>query len=127
MTSIPSTWNLCNYAEIDNVDIEQTINLNKSIINKSFVQYYSHKERLKKIGREDDSKELNLKALAMAREVADRTGSLMAGNICNSTIYEPDRPDIARKIRNMFKVWNHAKSVIKTSFKSLCERQTMDF
>ncbi|WAR08271.1 BHMT1-like protein [Mya arenaria] len=44
--------------------------------------YYSHREKLRCIGREDDLERLNKNALAMARAVADDTGTLMAGNIC---------------------------------------------
>ncbi|XP_022100759.1 betaine--homocysteine S-methyltransferase 1-like [Acanthaster planci] len=65
--------------------------------------YYAHREKLSLIDRERDLEKMNRTALRMAREVADQTGSLMAGNICNSNIYEPDNPDISAKIRDMFK------------------------
>ena len=40
----------------------------------------------------------------MAREVADKTGALMAGNICNTTIYIPDRPELVERCRALFTV-----------------------
>ena len=67
-------------------------------------QYYGHRHKLRTIGREDDLERLNLTALKLARDVADRTGTLMAGNLCNSTIYDPDNLDTIQKIREMFKV-----------------------
>lgn len=65
--------------------------------------YYGHREKLKLIGREDDLKSLNLKALRLAKEVADRTTTLLAGNICNTTIYKRDCPDTVEKSRAIFK------------------------
>ncbi|KAJ8301856.1 hypothetical protein KUTeg_020843, partial [Tegillarca granosa] len=47
--------------------------------------YYAHREKLRLIGKEDMLEKMNTEALRIAREVADRTGTLMAGNICNST------------------------------------------
>ncbi len=47
---------------------------------------------------------MNREALRMAREVADDTGTLMAGNISNSTVYNPDDPDWKSKVTAMFKV-----------------------
>ncbi|KAL3852209.1 hypothetical protein ACJMK2_015881 [Sinanodonta woodiana] len=65
--------------------------------------YYAHREKLKLIGREDELEQINLKALEIAREVADRTGTLMAGNICNSTVYEKGNPEKERNVEQMFK------------------------
>ncbi|XP_071142760.1 betaine--homocysteine S-methyltransferase 1-like [Mytilus edulis] len=65
--------------------------------------YYGHREKLKLIGREADLKSLNIKALRLAKEVADRTNTLLAGNICNSTIYKRDCPDAIEKTRAIFK------------------------
>ena len=42
------------------------------------------------IGREGELETINRKALQMAREVADETNTLMAGNVCNSTVYKED-------------------------------------
>ncbi|XP_033739938.1 betaine--homocysteine S-methyltransferase 1-like [Pecten maximus] len=65
--------------------------------------YYGHRERLKLIGREDNLEKLNRTALKIAREVADETGTLMAGGLCSTTIYEENKPDIDEQIRAMFK------------------------
>ena len=67
-------------------------------------QYYGHRHKLRTIGREDDLERLNLTALKLARDVADRTGTLMAGNLCNTMIYDPDDPVVIQKIREMFRV-----------------------
>lgn len=47
------------------------------------------------IGREDELENINRSALRIARQVADETNTLMAGNICNSTVFAPN--DAARK------------------------------
>ena len=56
------------------------------------------------IGREHELEAINKKALRMAREVADETGTLMAGNISNSNIFVDTVPNYREKIMNMFKV-----------------------
>ncbi|ELU10764.1 hypothetical protein CAPTEDRAFT_200197 [Capitella teleta] len=65
--------------------------------------YYAHREKLRVIGREDDLELINRKALKLAREVADETNTLMAGNISNTTIYRPDDKDAEEKTRLIFK------------------------
>ena len=71
-------------------------------------QYYAHQGKLKSIGRESDFYGLNLNSLKVAREIADKTGRLMAGNICNSTTFDPDDSDNVERTKNMFKasVWS---------------------
>jgi betaine-homocysteine S-methyltransferase len=49
--------------------------------------YYGHREKLRLVGKEDALEQLNLAALRIAKEVADETGTLFAGNICNCTYY----------------------------------------
>ena len=66
------------------------------------LQYYGHRHKMGVIGREDELEKLNLTALKLARDVADRTGTLMAGNLCNSAIYDPDDAVVIQKIREMF-------------------------
>ena len=56
------------------------------------------------LGREDDLERLNLTALKLARQVADNTSTLMAGNLTKSTIYDPDNPSLNDSIKEMFKV-----------------------
>ena len=67
-------------------------------------QYYGHREKLKLVGREDEIEKFNRQALKIARQVADETGTLMAGNICNTTIFVPDNVELIEKCRAMFKV-----------------------
>src|ERR671923_1519780 len=52
--------------------------------------YYAHREKLAMIGREHDLEELNRRALELAREVADETGSLLAGNVSNTNVFVGD-------------------------------------
>lgn len=63
--------------------------------------YYAHREKLRVIGREDVLEPLNKQALELARDVAEETGALLAGNISNSTVYAPDA-ESERSVREMF-------------------------
>jgi betaine-homocysteine S-methyltransferase len=51
--------------------------------------YYGHREKLRVIGKEDLLEPLNRQALAIAAQVAHDTGTLLAGNLCNTNVYEP--------------------------------------
>ena len=64
--------------------------------------YYAHREKLRVIGRQDDLEGMNRQALAIARDVARSTGTLFAGNICNTNAYEVDDPSTHRAVRAMF-------------------------
>ena len=57
---------------------------------------------MRQIGREDDLEKINRIALKMAREVADDTGTLMAGGISNTNIYVKGDKDSERRVRAMF-------------------------
>ena len=70
----------------------------------SYFQYYGHRTKLQVIGREDELEKLNRDALRIARKVADETGTLMAGNICNTCSFLPDNPSSAEKTKGIFKV-----------------------
>ncbi|KAK6175446.1 hypothetical protein SNE40_013909 [Patella caerulea] len=65
--------------------------------------YYGHREKLKVIGREQDIETLNINALKIARDVANKTNTLMAGNICNSTVYKRDNQASIEQAEAMFK------------------------
>ena len=54
--------------------------------------YYGHREKLRVIGKEDLLEPLNRNALAIARRVATETGTMLAGNLCNTNVYEPGGP-----------------------------------
>lgn len=63
--------------------------------------YYGHRDKLRVVGKEDLLEPLNRQALALAREVAEETGALVAGNISNTNVFEPT--DAAREtVRAMF-------------------------
>ena len=57
---------------------------------------------MRQIGREDDLEKINRIALRMAREVADDTGTLMAGGLSNTNIYVVGNTENEGKIREMF-------------------------
>jgi betaine-homocysteine S-methyltransferase len=52
--------------------------------------YYAHREKLRVVGREDEIESINRAALALASGVAADTGTLLAGNVCNTNAYIPD-------------------------------------
>jgi betaine-homocysteine S-methyltransferase len=64
--------------------------------------YYAHREKLRIIGREQDLERINRQALRIAKKVARDSGALLAGNICNSNIYDPGDPKTHKAVRRMF-------------------------
>src|SRR3954447_272890 len=60
--------------------------------------YYGHREKLRLIGKEDLLEPLNRGALEIARTVARETGTLLAGDVCNTNLW----PSSAREVRAMF-------------------------
>jgi betaine-homocysteine S-methyltransferase len=54
--------------------------------------YYGHREKLRVIGKEELLEPMNRDALAIASRVARQTGTLLAGNLCNTNVYEPGGP-----------------------------------
>lgn len=64
--------------------------------------YYAHREKLRLIGREGDLEPMNRQALAIARSVARETGTLLAGNICNTNIYVSGDAESEAAVRAMF-------------------------
>ena len=63
--------------------------------------YYGHREKLRVLGKEDILEPLNRQALAIASRVAADTGTLLAGNLCNTNVYEPG-PAAERAVRAAF-------------------------
>lgn len=57
---------------------------------------------MRQIGCEEDLEKINRIALKMAREVADDSGTLMAGGISNTNIYVAGDKEAEAKIRAMF-------------------------
>ncbi len=64
--------------------------------------YYAHREKLRVIGKEDLLETMNRNALEIAAEVADESGKLLAGNICNTNVWEPDNAATQGAARAMF-------------------------
>jgi len=63
--------------------------------------YYAHREKLRIIGREHQMEPMNRQALRIAKEVADETGTLFAGDLSNTNIFEPDE-ESRQAVRIMF-------------------------
>jgi betaine-homocysteine S-methyltransferase len=63
--------------------------------------YYGHREKLRVIGKEDILEPLNRQALSIAAKVARETGTLLAGNLCNTNVYEPGAA-AERAVRSAF-------------------------
>lgn len=67
--------------------------------------YYGHREKLRLIGKEALLEPLQKNALQLAKEAAaeDKTGNtLVAGNICNTNIYNPEDRATHDETRRMF-------------------------
>ena len=64
--------------------------------------YYAHREKLRVIGREGDLERINRAALAIAREVAGESDALVAGNICNTNVFDPADQASRNAVRAMF-------------------------
>ena len=63
--------------------------------------YYAHREKMRIIGKEDLIEPLNRNALAIARQIADESGCLAAGDLSNTNAFYPDA-DTRREVRAMF-------------------------
>jgi betaine-homocysteine S-methyltransferase len=63
--------------------------------------YYGHREKLRVLGKENILEPLNRQALAIAARVARDTGTLLAGNLSNTNVYEPG-PYAERTVRSAF-------------------------
>jgi betaine-homocysteine S-methyltransferase len=63
--------------------------------------YYGHREKLRVIGKEHLLEPLNRDALAIAVDVARSTGTLAAGDLCNTNAYAPDE-QARHAVRAMF-------------------------
>jgi len=63
--------------------------------------YYGHREKLRIVGKEDLLEPLNRDALAIAAAVARETGTLAAGNLCNTNVFRAD-DEGRRLVRAMF-------------------------
>jgi betaine-homocysteine S-methyltransferase len=64
--------------------------------------YYVHREKLRVIGREKDLAPMNRAALGIAKRVARRTGTLFAGDLCNTNIYDPSDSKAVKEVERIF-------------------------
>jgi betaine-homocysteine S-methyltransferase len=64
--------------------------------------YYGHREKLRLIGCEHLLEPLNRQALAIAGEVARETGTLLAGDVCNTNVYLDGDRASQSTVRAMF-------------------------
>jgi betaine-homocysteine S-methyltransferase len=62
--------------------------------------YYTHREKLRLIGKEYLLEEINRRALEIAKEVATESGTLVAGNVCNTNVYGGE--ESRETVRGMF-------------------------
>ncbi len=70
--------------------------------------YYAHRDKMKVVNREREVEALNRQAVKLAKEVADETGALLAGNICNTWVYDPkDAERSSRAVRRMYEEQVH--------------------
>src|SRR5215469_10645337 len=63
--------------------------------------YYGHREKMRLIGKEELLEPLNRQALTIASRVARETGSLLAGTLCNTNVYDIDEAS-RRAVRSIF-------------------------
>ena len=64
--------------------------------------YYPHREKLRVIGREADLEPINRRALELAKAVAQESGALFAGDVCNTNVFDPADPSSRKAVRAMF-------------------------
>ncbi|MFD1362525.1 homocysteine S-methyltransferase family protein [Lentibacillus salinarum] len=67
--------------------------------------YNAHREKMRIIGKEDLLEPLNRNAIRLAKEVANEhpiEAALVAGNISNTNIFDPEDSKSKEQVRNMF-------------------------
>jgi len=65
--------------------------------------YYGDREKLKTIGREGDLEMLNRQAVRLARQSAAGSDALVAGNICNTWVYDQtNKEETSKKVRQIY-------------------------
>jgi betaine-homocysteine S-methyltransferase len=60
--------------------------------------YYANRNKLADVGREGDLELLNRQAVRLANEVAAEGDALVAGNICNTWLYDPNNRAASSKL-----------------------------
>jgi betaine-homocysteine S-methyltransferase len=64
--------------------------------------FYASEEKLATVGLSGKTDEINKNAAAMARQVADETGALVAGNLTLTWSYDPADKDSPTRVREQF-------------------------
>lgn len=64
--------------------------------------YYAHREKLRLIGAEHLLEPMNKQALTLASDVARARGALLAGNVCNTNVFDPADPASHDLVRDIF-------------------------
>jgi len=67
--------------------------------------YYGHRAKMRLIGKEHLVETLNKTALKLGREIVNEfpdRGLFLAGNVCNTTVYDPADPNSIKEVRAMF-------------------------
>jgi betaine-homocysteine S-methyltransferase len=64
--------------------------------------YYGHRAKMRIVGKEDLLEDLNRQALALAKEVAEESQALFAGDICNTNVFDPGDESSKDVVRAMF-------------------------
>jgi betaine-homocysteine S-methyltransferase len=64
--------------------------------------YYAHEEKLKVVGLTSALKEINSQAVKIARQVANKYKTLVAGNLCNTWAYDPGEASTYAETRRQF-------------------------
>lgn len=67
--------------------------------------YNAHREKMRIIGKENLLEPLNKNAIRLAKEVAKEhpnEEALVAGNLSNTNIFDPDKPESAAQVRAIF-------------------------
>jgi betaine-homocysteine S-methyltransferase len=64
--------------------------------------YYAHREKMRTVGKADLLEPLNRQALRIARAVSVATGTLLAGNVCNTNVFDPADATSGTEVRRMF-------------------------
>lgn len=64
--------------------------------------YYAHEAKLSVAGMKNALKEINANAVRIAREVAVEYNAIVAGNLCNTWVYDPTDPASHLETRRQF-------------------------
>eukprot|EP01087_Luapelamoeba_hula_P003544 TRINITY_DN1335_c0_g1_i1.p1 TRINITY_DN1335_c0_g1~~TRINITY_DN1335_c0_g1_i1.p1 ORF type:complete len:344 (-),score=61.80 TRINITY_DN1335_c0_g1_i1:21-1052(-) len=63
--------------------------------------YYGHREKMRLVGKEHLLEPLNRNAVRLAKKVAAEGNALVAGNICNTNVFDPTDEEANKQVRAM--------------------------